>query len=144
VIGEITAGGTLGFVLFVGVAAGLLTAGLYAVLFPLLPRGRAGGLVLGAVLLVVAGTRLEPLRADNFDFVLLEPTWLAVLAFVVLALFQGLLAAAFAARLSRGRPLMPPLPLGSRAVTYGRVAVAVVVLVALPGFVDSLADILSA
>jgi hypothetical protein len=143
VIGDITVGGTLGFVVFVGVAAGLLTAAVYALLYPLLPRGLPGGVVLGAVLLVLAGSRLEPLRADNFDFALVTPTWLAVLVFAVLALFQGVLAAAFAARLSRGRPLMPPLPREPRLLTVGRVAAAVVVLVALPGFVDSVADILN-
>ena len=143
VIGDITVGGTLGFVVFVGVAAGLLTAAVYALLYPLLPRGLAGGVVLGAVLLVLAGSRLEPLRADNFDFALVTPTWLAVLVFAVLALFQGMLAAAFAARLSRGRPLTPPLPRERRLLTVGRVAAAVVVLVALPGFVDAVADILN-
>ena len=65
VIGDITIGGTASFIFFVGLTSGLLSGALYAVLFPLLPRGRAGGLLLGLTLLVLAGSRIEPLRADN-------------------------------------------------------------------------------
>jgi hypothetical protein len=103
---------------------------------PLLPRGRAGGLALGAILLVVAGSRIDPLRADNFDFALLGPDWLAVVVFAALALFQGLLVVALAARLGARWPLP------ARAIRVGRVATAAVVLVALPGFVGALAEIL--
>lgn len=43
-IGDITIGGTVSFILFAGLTAGLLSGALYAVMLPLLPRGRAGGL----------------------------------------------------------------------------------------------------
>src|SRR5688500_17536067 len=46
-IGEITVGGTLGFITFVGVPAGVLAALLYGLAGSVLPRGRAGGVVLG-------------------------------------------------------------------------------------------------
>jgi hypothetical protein len=133
-IGEITAGGTLAFFLFAGVPAGLLSGALYALLAPALPGGRARGVVLGAVLLVLFATRIEPLRADSIDFLLLEPAWVAVAGFSALALFQGMLVAALAPPPSAvRRPGM---------VLAGRIAVALVLLAALPGFVDATAEIL--
>ena len=133
-IGEITIGGTLAFFLFAGIPAGLVAGVMYALVGPLLPRGRLAGLALGVLLLVLAATRIEPLRADSVDFLLLDPAWLAVLGFSAVALFQGMLTAALA-------PTPPAV--SSRALTAGRVVAAVVVLAALPGFVDATTDILS-
>jgi hypothetical protein len=142
-IGDITVGGTISFFAFAGVAAGTLSALLYVLVGSLLPRGRAGGVTLGLLLLVLAGTRVEPLRADNFDFNLLGPDWLSLLSFSGLALFQGMLIWALAGRLN-----LHPLPIarssgGRRAVTAGRVTTGVLALVALPGFVSAAADILT-
>ena len=133
-IGEITAGGTLAFIVFAGVPAGVLSGALYAVLAPVLPGGRARGVALGAVLLVLFATRIDPLRSDSIDFLLLEPTWVAVAGFSALALFQGMLVAALA----------PPPSAVRRTgiVLAGRIAVAVVLLAALPGFIGATADIL--
>lgn len=141
VIGEITVDGTLGFIVFVGPATGVLTGLLLMVLGPLLPRGRAGGLALGTVLLVLAGSRIDPLRSDNFDFNLAGPDWLSVGAFVALALFQGMVAVAIASRLSRNAPAPRPAP--ARAVLAGRVAVGVVLVAALPAFLSAVTDILT-
>jgi hypothetical protein len=138
IVGEISAGGTLGFFLFAGLPAGVLSALVYAVVRPLLPAGRAGGLALGALLLIGTGTRIEPLRADNPDFEIVGPDWLSVTAFIALALFQGLVVVAAGSRLARS-----PIALGPRAVRAGRVALAVVGLVLLPGCVSALADIMS-
>jgi hypothetical protein len=135
-IGEITVGGTLAFLVFVGLPAGFLSGLLYALLAPVLPSGRARGVALGVVLLVLFATRIEPLRPDSIDFLLLDPAWLAVLGFGALALFQGMLVTALAP---------PPRPVArSRVLIGGRVALAVVLLVALPGFIGATADILSA
>ena len=139
-IGEITAGGTLGFVIFVGLPAGALMAVLYGLAGPLVRGGRAGGLALGAILLVLLGTN-EPLRSDNFDFNLVGPDWLSVLSFSALALFQGALTVAIAARLSRRVPSVRP---GARLLLLGRIALAVVVLAALPFLAVNVGDILSA
>jgi hypothetical protein len=133
-IGEITVGGTVGFVFFTGIPAGLLSGALYALLAPVLPRGRAGGAALGVLLLILVATRIEPLRSDSVDFLLLDPAWLAVLGFSVLALFQGMLVAALA-------PAPPAV--GSRALLLGRIGIAVVALAALPGFLSALDEILS-
>jgi hypothetical protein len=140
-IGDITLGGTLGFIVFVGIPAGVLSGLLFALTAPALPRGRAGGLVLGALLLVLAGSRLDPLRADNIDFALVGPDWLTVLAFTALALFQGLLVAAIAARL--GFAPRPRRILGDRRVVAGRLAVGILALAALPGFAGALTEILA-
>ena len=141
VIGEITVDGTLGFITFVGPVTGVLTGLLLTLLGPLLPRGRAGGLALGTVLLVLAGSRIDPLRSENFDFNLAGPDWLSVGSFVALALFQGMVVVAIAARLSRNAPL--PFPAPARAVLVGRAAVVLVLLAALPAFVSSVSDILT-
>ena len=132
-IGEITVGGTLGFIVFVGLPAGFLSGGIYALVAPVLPGGRARGVALGVILLVLFATRIEPLRAESVDFLILEPAWLAVLGFSALALFQGMLVAALA-------PAPRPVARG-RILLAGRIALAVVLVAALPGFVDGVATI---
>jgi hypothetical protein len=185
IVGRITVDGTIGFVVFTGLFLGLPAAAGYLLVRRWLPAGRAAGLAYGALLLVVAGTRLEPLRRGNPDFDLVGPGWVSVVAFSALAVFQGTLVVALAGRLSRAVPLPAAQPravavyapllllalpgpgvagvllvvgvavvLVSRipamvaawhsrsVVTIGRVALAVVALVALPGFASSLVDIL--
>jgi hypothetical protein len=131
-IGEITVEGTLGFIIFTGLPAGFLAAVLYLLVGAVLPRGRAGGAVLGLLLLVLVGAWLEPLRPDNFDFNLVGPDWLSVVSFTLLAAFQGMVTWGLAARLcvpalERVRPVF----------------VLAAALVALPVFVIALADILT-
>jgi hypothetical protein len=89
------------------------------------------------MLLILVGSRLEPLRSDNFDFALVGPTWLAILAFTTLALLQGMLVVALAERWLPGAPTAL-----ARHVTTIRIAAGALVLVALPGFVTALAEIL--
>jgi hypothetical protein len=143
VIGEITLDGTLGFITFIGPVTGIVTGLVLALLAPLLPRGHVGGLALGTVLLILGGSRIDPLRSENFDFNLVGPDWLSVSAFIVIAVFQGLVAVAVRARLSDSPPALP-FPVPARAVLVGRVAVALVLLAALPAFVSSVIDILTA
>ncbi len=59
---------------------------------------------------MVAGTRLEPLRANNPDFTLVGPVWLAVAAFVALVVFHGMLVAALAGRISRALSMLAAKP----------------------------------
>jgi hypothetical protein len=136
IVGEITAGGTAAFFVFTGLPAGFLSAVLYALVRPVLPQGRPGGVILGLLLLVLAGTTIDPLRPDNLDFAILGPDWLAVLAFASLAVFQGLVVAAVGGRLDRR------VELTGRALTVARAALAVVALAALPFFLADLAEIL--
>ena len=184
VVGQITAGGTIGFVVFTALFFGSATGGVYLLLRRWLPAGRAGGLAYGALLLVLAGTRLDPLRQGNLDFDLVGPGWVSVVAFTALVLFHGMLVAALAGRVSRSVPLLArqpraiaahapllllaPLPpvvlalavvgalvaLATRArpvvaawharrlVPAGQLVLALVALVALPGFLSAVADIL--
>jgi len=75
IVGDITLGGTLGFVLFVGLLGGAFCALLYAVVQRWLPRSPLRGLMFGALLLVLLGTRIEPLRTNNEDFDIVGPPW---------------------------------------------------------------------
>jgi hypothetical protein len=142
IVGRITVDGTLGFFVFVGLPAGFLSGALYALVGPLLPPGRVGGVALGALLLVLAGTRLDPLRADNPDFLIVGPAWLAVITFTALGLFQGMLVTALAARMSRHSSLAPPIAHRQQLITASRIALGVIVLAALPSFLGAVADIL--
>jgi hypothetical protein len=110
IVGRITVDGTLGFVVFTGLFLGLPSAAGCLLLRRWLPAGRAGGLTYGALLLVVAGTRLEPLRRSNPDFDLVGPGWVAVVAFTLLVVFHGMLVAALAGRVSRAVPLLAARP----------------------------------
>jgi hypothetical protein len=133
-IGEVTLGGTVGFFVFAGIGAGLLMTTLFLVTGALLPRGRAGGALLGLLLFVLLGSRADPIRTDNFDFDLVGPDLLSLACFTALAALQGMLTVALAGHLG-----VPPLQLPRVA---GRVVVGAVALVALPGFLAAAGDIL--
>ena len=183
VVGEVTISGTLGFVLFIGIITGLLTAVLWYALRRFLPPRWVGGLAFGAGLLVVFGTRNDPLRPGNEDFDIVGPWWLAVVVFSALALVYGVALACYSARLSRWLPpfgqswrslsyvllliLVPFFPLGMAALLGGavyvfgpglvdrgralltgpaglrvaRLALVAVVVIAAPGFVVAIGDL---
>jgi hypothetical protein len=139
VVGRISAEGTLGFIVFTGLFFGAASGAAYLLLRRWLPGGRTGGVAFGALLLVLAGTRLEPLRPGNPDFDLVGPGWVSVAAFAALVLFHGMLLAALAGRLSRAVPLLALTPraiiahvpllllaLGSVALVAAIIGVAVV------------------
>jgi hypothetical protein len=182
IVGRISADGTIGIFLFVGLFAGFVSVLTYLVVRRWLPSGRLRGLALGVLLLVVMGSRIDPLRADNPDFDLVGPGWLSIVVFSVFALVQGMAVVAVAGRVGRWLPmpsgsvrslvphivlillipgfivLLGAIAVGALAVALsqtparnvlgarwvslgGRVALAVGVLVALPGFVAAVADI---
>jgi hypothetical protein len=126
IVGRITVDGTIGFVVFTGLFFGPVSAAAYLLLRRWLPAGQAGGLPYGALLLVVAATRLEPLRRANPDFDLVGPGWVSVAAFTLLVVFHGMLVAALAGQVSRAVPLLAARP--------GAIAVhAPLLLLVLPG-----------
>ena len=99
VVGEITFGGSVAFVVFVGL---LLPAGAslsYLAARRFLP-GPAwiGGLIFGLLLLATVGVA-DPLSSDNVDFRILDPLALAIALVVVTALLFGVTFAALAGRL---------------------------------------------
>ena len=99
VVGRITVGGTVGFVVFVGLPSGLAVGLVYAFLARAFPRGLLGGAVYGAVLLVLFSWFLEPLRSGNPDFDIIGPGWLVVLTFAVMAVLTGLVVVPVAGRI---------------------------------------------
>jgi hypothetical protein len=184
VVGRISVDGTVEFIVFTGLFFGAASGAAYLLVRRWLPAGRTGGVAFGVLLLVLAGTRLEPLRPGNPDFDLVGPGWVSVAAFGALVLFHGMLVAALAGRLSWAVPLLAPTPraivahvpllllaLGTvalvaaavgalvvlasqlpavaaawrdrRAVTAGRVVLALVASAALPGFTRAVVDILA-
>ena len=94
-----------------------------------LPSGRLGGVVFGALHLVVAATRIDPLRSDNPDFDLLGPGWLAVAAFGLACVFHGMAVVAIANRYSHNIP--PAASARTRAV----VPLILPALLLIPAFV---------
>lgn len=142
VVGRISVGGTLGFVIFTALFFGTASGGAYLLLRRWLPAGRAGGLAFGGLLLLLAGTRLEPLREGNVDFDLVGPGWVSVVAFSALVLFHGMLVAALAGRASRTVPLLAREPRAIAAhapLLLLAPLAAVVVLLALLGVIVVLA-----
>ena len=102
-VGDITVGGTLGLVGFVGIPSGV-AAGLIVFLgrrwLPSRPVWR--GLALSLVLLALLGGTV--LDADNIDFRLLEPAGLAVALFGALFFLAGYALAVLADRWGPGVP----------------------------------------
>jgi hypothetical protein len=103
-VGTISLDGTIGLVLFGGVLPGLLSGAIYVVLRRLLPGGSLGGLAFGALHLLVAATRIDPLRPGNPDFDLVGPGWLSVTVFGLAAVVHGMAVAAFVNRYSHALP----------------------------------------
>ena len=126
VVGAIELDGTIGLYLFGGVLPGLLSGAIYVVLRTWLPRGRLGGLVFGALHLVVAATRIDPLRPDNPDFDIVGPGWLSVATFALAALLHGMAVAAIANRFSTWLP-----PTGSGAAARAKAVLPLVLPVLL-------------
>ena len=104
VVGEIDLGGTIGLYIFGGLLPGLLSGAIYVLVRRWLPAGMLGGVVFGALHLVIAATRLDPLRPENPDFDLVGPGWLSVTTFGLACVFHGMAVAAIANRYSTELP----------------------------------------
>ena len=103
VVGEITFGGTVALILFVGVFSGGFGAVIYTISEPWLAwAGRLRGLVFGVFLL--ATTSLVVFDPDNFDFALLGNDPRNVIMPIVLYLAFGLLLVGLLPALSRRLP----------------------------------------
>ena len=104
-VGFPTLEGSLALFLFAGLPAAYLVAIFYVVLHRWLPAGRLAGPLLGILLLIWLGALLDPLRADNIDFNIVGPGWLAVALFTGLSILHGAVAAATAGWWSERLPL---------------------------------------
>ena len=109
-VGVITVGGSIGFVVFVGLFGGLLVAAYAAALRPWMPTGRARAGVLFVAMFVTMATRLDPLRPDNLDFGIVGPDWLSVASFSALGVVTALTFEAVAARLASAVPMLSARP----------------------------------
>jgi hypothetical protein len=113
VVGDITFDGTLGFVIFIGIALPVAAGFLYLVLRRFVPTAAIlAGIVFGVLLLGTFGID-DPMASDNVDFDILSPLWLAVVSITALALLFGVTFMALAARFDAG---LPSLGTGWRAV----------------------------
>ncbi|HUF60379.1 MAG TPA: hypothetical protein VMR89_13020 [Actinomycetota bacterium] len=122
VIGDITFFGTIGLMLFVGVASAIFGAGAYTVVGPWLPRTTVTrGLVFGGVLLTLMGSSV--VDPGNADFVILGDRVLNVAMFSALFIAFGLVASGAVAFLEGRVP---------RAIERSPRMWALVVLCALP------------
>lgn len=112
VVGEVTLGGTVGLLVFVGLFGGVFGVVLYSVLRRWLPdRSVTAGLItagIGGGLLAVPSGLLDP---DNEDFDILEPVWLAVLLGILLIVTFALLGAVLMDRFA------PTWPRPARTIT---------------------------
>ena len=104
VVGQIQLEGTVGLLVFGGILPGFLSAAVYVLGRRLLPDGRLGGVAFGALHLVLAATRIDPLRPDNPDFTFLGPGWLSVVTFAAAVVLHGMAVAAIARRYSAALP----------------------------------------
>jgi hypothetical protein len=73
VVGRIELDGTIGLYIFGGILPGLLSGAIYVLIRRWLPGGRLGGVAFGSLHLVIAATRIDPLRPENPDFDLVGP-----------------------------------------------------------------------
>jgi hypothetical protein len=96
-VGEVTFGGTVALVLFIGVFTGIVGAALYAIFRPWLSwAGRWRGVAFGVVLFAVGSATSDVMNPDNPDFFILGNSVLLVVLIVVLFLaFGAVLDAAF-------------------------------------------------
>jgi hypothetical protein len=142
VVGEIDLGGTIGLYIFSGLLPGIMSGAIYVLIRRWLPAGRLGGVVFGALHLVIAATRIDPLRPDNPDFDIIGPGWLSVTTFGLACLFHGTAVVAIVNRYSTEMPpqvssqaawvrVLVPLGLPALIVLFPPVAVVLLVGLAL-------------
>ena len=100
-IGEITSGGTIGFLIFVGLGGGVISAFGYLVIRPWLPaRAGQAGLLFAVLAIGTLGVG-DAFSPDNVDFDILTPRWLAVVLVVATGFLFGTTFTALAARFER-------------------------------------------
>ncbi len=126
IAGEITVGGTLGLIIFVGLASGVIGGSVYVVIRRWLPgRGLLKGVAFGLVLLCFSGINPDPLAPlfdpDNVDFALFGPRQLAVGLFALLFPLYGIVVSLLVERHDR---YVPPLFTRSSITVLGYLLIA--------------------
>ena len=108
-IGDITAGGTIELVVFVGLFSGAIGAAAYVIAEPWLAwTGRLRGLAFG--LLLIATASAVALDPDNIDFALVGNERLVVAMFLALFVLYGVLLVGLSGPLEQRVPRAAPQP----------------------------------
>jgi hypothetical protein len=108
-VGDITVGGTLGLVIFVGILGGIVGGLVFMMLRRWLPnRAWMAGLAIGLLLLFIA--RADPLDPKSVDLEILSPELLAVALFLALFPLYGMVLASLVARFDRSYPVLSRRP----------------------------------
>lgn len=134
VVGNIDLGGTIGLIVFGGILSGMLSGAIYMIVRRWLPAGRLGGVVFGALHLVLAATTVDPLRPDNPDFDIVGPGWLSVTTFGLACILHGMAVMAVANRYSHSFPPASSTGWATVLVAAPLVLPALLVVVILPVF----------
>lgn len=129
-VGEMTFGGSLGLVIFIGIFTGILGAILFVAFFPwLLWAGRWRGMLFGAVLFAIGSATSDMMNPDNIDFFILKNSVLLVVAiFFLFIAFALVMNSAY-------RFLDQRLPHPSDSSSTVRISYIVLSLVGLMAFV---------
>lgn len=145
IVGAITLSGTIGFIIFVGLGAGVVAAIVLLVARPWLHiNGAVAGVMAGLAALVVFGNK--DFSSENSDFSILTPTWLAVGLIVGGTVLFGAALGSVAARLQqtadgdgryRNVPILGVIPFALVPPFLVGLAVYIVGRTALPGRVSS-------
>jgi hypothetical protein len=127
-IGEITVGGTLAIVIFVGIPAGIIGAALAVIYLPWLSWAkRWRGVAFGVVLFALASASSDVMNPDNIDFLLIRNGPLMVALIFLLFIAFGVSMVAAVRTLDRRLPID-----GSRArAGYATIAVLGIAFVGL-------------
>lgn len=135
-VGEITFGGTIGLLVFIGAPSGLLAGLIVFAVRRWLPGGQPWrGLAFSSVLLaLLGGTVIDP---GNIDFRLLQPAGLAIALFGLLFLAAGFWLPLFA---DRWGPGVPRFLYRTDVTILGGVVIAVVVAVGLVQVAQDIAE----
>ena len=105
IAGDITAGGTIGLIIFIGLTTGITGGLIYVIIRRWLPGGGAlKGLAFGLVLLCFSG--IIVFDSDNIDFALFGPRPLSVGLFALLFPLYGVVLSLLVERFDR---YVPPL-----------------------------------
>lgn len=140
VVGEITAGGSIGLVVFIGIFGGFMSLGLFVILRRWMPRRSvSAGMVaagIGAGLFARPTGLIDP---ENRDFRILSPVWLAVACGIALIVVFGLLLMVLVDDWSARWPAPARSGAGLLATAPGALLLVAAVVAAIPGAVIILA-----
>lgn len=125
-VGEFTLEGTVGFVVFVGIFAGLTLATIWVIAQRWLPNRGVYRYLVAALFVAAMGARFA-IEGRNIDFLILDPKWAQVGLFVVLAAAAGVVVV----RVDRWLERRLPAAVGT-ALWWYRTIAAVGALLAVP------------